>query len=550
MSEDVARKLLDFGLTNKEASIYVALLRDGKGRAGEIARKLQLNRMIVYRVLTKLQERELVKATVEKPMKFIPIPLEKALGLLMKENESKLEAMRNRYDAVIERWKTIDSEPAAVDVLSFKVVQGRKQIYELLLKMFISANDRIRIVTDQKDLLRFQYVDIDDALKRAAKRGVKIQIIVQYEEDKLDVIRNYVNFAAVKIVPFSKATRFFIADDKEMIIAFTTDDSMVLNTKRETSLKIQSTDGESLNTLVDIFTNFWESADELDVLGSISSKSTEDVRTFKTEQVFNNTLQRMIQAAQSELTIGIARDTPKQTKDMILEEVAKRAGQLYIRVILYLDQEDIDKRQDLLSKTDAYHSDLLRNMQFIIRDRKEILTTLRLKGAEAGSRFKYIWSNSPLYVESMMGIINELWENVTKIEDRVSDLKRGELSTSCFSEFKSILEQRKWKVKIPSNKGETRMRSEFGLLAENGNGQKLAAQFISGGEYRNLAAMSSFYGNAMNAGVDTLYLIAIPTPTEQETNFAQYCSMNLITAENRNGLSSKLSEIGKAIPSP
>jgi len=60
LSENVTKQLLDFGLTDKEANIYLALLRSGKARAGEIARKLQLNRMFVYRVLTKLQERELV----------------------------------------------------------------------------------------------------------------------------------------------------------------------------------------------------------------------------------------------------------------------------------------------------------------------------------------------------------------------------------------------------------------------------------------------------------------------------------------------------------
>lgn len=545
LSEAIVRQLLDFGLTDKEANIYLALLRNGKARAGEIARKLQLNRMIVYRVLTKLQERELVKATMEKPMKFIPIPLEKALELLIKETETKLGLMHDRYDAVVDSWKTVISEPPTSDVLSFKIVQGRKQIYELLGKMFKSASSWIRLVTTKKDLVRFQYVDLDDALKRAAKRGVKIQIVIQFEDDKLDIVKHYASFASIKVVPISKATRLFIADDREMIITFTTDDSMVLNTKQETCLKIESTEGRSLDTVVDIFSSFWESADELDLLENMSSKSEEDLRTLKTEEAFTKTLESMVETAESELLIGIPRDASPAMKEKIITEVTKRAGQLYVRMLLFADAED-SKHAELLEKVDAYHSDLLQGMQFVIKDRREILVTLRLNPSESSARTKHIWSNSRLYVESMAESLAGLWRKSEDIGARLTELKRTEMATGCIEELKAALERCNWAVQLPGVISPTpEVRFEFGLVAEGPKGRKLAAEFVNGGNSNNLELITSFYGKAMNAGVDSLWLISVPEMAQQESSFAEYCNMHIIQAQTINELSMKLTQLSK-----
>ena len=540
MSEQVTKQLQDFGLSDKEANIYLALLRSGKARAGEIARKLQLNRMIVYRVLTKLQERELVKATMEKPMKFIPIPLEKALDLLIRETETKLGLMRDRHDAVLDEWKSVLTEPPVSDVMSFRIVQGRKQIYELLTKMFKSADMYIRLVTTKKDLVRFQYVDLDDALKRAAKRGVKVQIVIQYEDDRLDILAHYAGFAAIKVVPISKATRLFIADDKEMVITFTTDDSMALNSKQETCLKIESKEGKSLDTVVDIFANFWDSADELD-LPENSSRAGEDLKILRTDEAFDHYLHNLIASAENELLIGIPKSTSPQAKGVILDAVAHRASELPVRMVLFVDSNDLD-RLDLLRKVDAYHSDLLQNMQFIIKDHKEILVSLQFNGSQGNTRTKHVWSNSKLYVESMAELVAGLWAKSQPIDLRLTELKRIQMAPRCLAEVKSYLERANWKVSVPGVVSPTPdSRFDFSLLAEDKKGRKLVAEFVNGGD-NNFQTITSFYARAMNAGVDSLSLIAVPSLSPEESSFAEYCSMNVIQAKDSSELSVTLNQ--------
>jgi sugar-specific transcriptional regulator TrmB len=424
--------------------------------------------------------------------------------------------------------------------MSFRIVQGRKQIYELLAKMFKSAEKYIRLVTTKKDLVRFQYVDLDDALKRAAKRGVKVHIVIQFEDDKLDILTHYTSFASVKVVPISKATRLFIADDKEMIIAFTTDDSMALNSKQETCLKIESKESKSLDTVVDIFANFWESADELDLLEP-KSKVEEDLKMLRTEEAFNKTLQSLTESASTELLIGIPKDAPLDIKEKIMAEVEKKAKQVSIRMILFADSNDLS-RQGLLRSIDAYHSDLLQNMQFIIKDRKEILVSLRLSPSEDGVRMKHVWSNSKFYVESMTELLRGVWAKSETIDSRFTELKRTQMATGCIKELKNYLERGNWKVLVPgviSPKPEVRF--EFGLLAEDTKGRKLAAEFINGGDSNNFQVITSFYGKAMNAGVESLNLISVPALSIEEASFAEYCNMRVIQANNIDELSSQLS---------
>jgi sugar-specific transcriptional regulator TrmB len=543
LSQDIAKQLLDFGLSDKESNIYLVLLKNGKARAGEIARRLQLNRMIVYRILTKLQERELVKATMERPMKFIPVPIDKALDLLIKETESKLTVMKGRYDTVLDRWSNVMSEPPGTDVLSFKIVQGRRQIYELLLKMFGSAEKWIRLVTTKKDLVRFQYVGLDDALKKASKRGVKVQIVVQYEDDKLDIIPHYVNFASVKTVSISKATRLFVADDREMIITFTTDDSMTLNTKQETCLKIQSTEGKSLDTVVDIFSNFWDSIEEFEI--TPTTNMTEDVKMLRTDGAFDSALKLMIESAKSELLIVIPCGTPASIRDKVLTELSGRSNQVYTRIILHVDQECWNKWGNLLQSVDAYHSDVMRAMQFIIKDKQEALVTLRLNSKKE-IRLKHVWSNSNLYVESMSELQADIARTCVAIDERRNELTKKKLGEECLSDLRSILEHNGWMVKVPGHINQDGTDVEFGLIAQSRDGETLAADFTLGGEDKNrecLSTITSLYGKAMTCGADVTCLICLPSPAVEDVTLADYLGVRIVGAENREELSAKLSSI-------
>jgi hypothetical protein len=296
---------------------------------------------------------------------------------------------------------------------------------------------------------------------------------------------------------------------------------------------------------VDIFTNFWESADELDMLNNMSSKPLEDVKTLRTEEAFNRTLENMVQNAQSQLIVGIPKDAPQPSKEKVMTEVSKRLGQLYVRALLYVDQGDLEKVK-LLEGAETCHTELLQSMQFVVKDQSEILITLYLSETDKTTRCKHIWSNSRLYVESMTGILTDFWQKSVSVANRIDELERLKTATDCLSELKLAIERSNWRVESfnPGASGDG-SPTQFALLAENAKGIKLAAEFIRAGDERNLEFITSFYGRGVETGVEELFLVSMSTFTPQELSLAQYFSMHTLTAQSKEELASKLKGIDR-----
>lgn len=542
----IIRQLVDFGLSDKEATIYVTLLMMRKARAGEVARELQLNRMLVYRTMAKLCDRALVKATVEKPMKFVPIPMDDALRLLIKDTEGKLSQMKYRYDALLQEWSAVDTSPSPADTLSFRVVQGRKQIYALLAKMFRSAENWIKLIVSSRDLIMFQYVDLEDLLRKASKKGVKVQIIIQCGNDKLDIVANYINFAEVRMIPMTRAARLFAVDNRELAIAFDSEESVTLNTRQDTCLYIESAEGKSLMTLTDMFSNIWETADDFDA--AYSAVSAENVKIVRDEELFEETLKDMLGRATSEIMVGIPKGVPASIKDKLLKSVANRPSPTYVRLDLYIDNSDLPKLEKLAGQIDTYHTDKLRNVQFVIVDRKEILLTSYLGGPDKSARRRHIWSNSKTWLEFVTSFMTDIWEKSLAADARIIELKERGMAMKWLSEARSILEEFKWDVHMPgrvtTKKGEA---FEFGLLAEDDHGNKIAIEFIAGENDRNLETITSFYGKAMQCDANALYLISVPPTRLEERSLAQYYNIRLLEGKNRDEIVSQISEIGERV---
>jgi sugar-specific transcriptional regulator TrmB len=105
--ESIIKEFVESGLTEKEAQIYLELNRLGPSKASIVADSLKFDRMDAYRTLEKLEQRNLVKRTLEKPMRFVAVPLEKGFDLLMEEQRNRISRIERSKEAVLKTWRTI-----------------------------------------------------------------------------------------------------------------------------------------------------------------------------------------------------------------------------------------------------------------------------------------------------------------------------------------------------------------------------------------------------------------------------------------------------------
>ena len=69
-SDDIIMKLGEAGLEEKQALLIIDLATQPPAKASEIGKRLGLSRMDAYNSLKRLQEKGLIKATLDKPIRF------------------------------------------------------------------------------------------------------------------------------------------------------------------------------------------------------------------------------------------------------------------------------------------------------------------------------------------------------------------------------------------------------------------------------------------------------------------------------------------------
>jgi sugar-specific transcriptional regulator TrmB len=92
-ADEIAQRLTDFGLDEKEAQLYVHLLKYGPKRASELARSLKTYRLDVYRNLAGLAGKEMINTQRESPAVYTALDLSKALDNVLISRHRELHSM-------------------------------------------------------------------------------------------------------------------------------------------------------------------------------------------------------------------------------------------------------------------------------------------------------------------------------------------------------------------------------------------------------------------------------------------------------------------------
>jgi len=258
----IAKKLLIYGLGEKEAKVYAWLISAGPSKANEVAKALELNRMDVYRALKKLQTAGLVNAVAGRPTKFIPVPVKEALNMLIEEARRKVREMEERRRQIVAEFSKL-TLPEVRYGPRIRVIEGRVNVYRTLERMYTSAEEGICLVTTVNDLYRMTLVDLDDVLRKVSKRGVDVRILTNPSREDEDVVKAYTKFSEVRATVLPTPLRMSASDSREAVVSILMDDSMVLKTRKDVSLW---TDGVGLIGAVRmLFEEGWRTSESMEV---------------------------------------------------------------------------------------------------------------------------------------------------------------------------------------------------------------------------------------------------------------------------------------------
>ncbi len=262
---------MQYGLSDRESLVYLSLLANGQQSAGEIAKAVQIRRMEAYRIIKRLSDSGVVVATPGNPVKYTGEPIEQVVAMMMDRQMKKLEEMEKGRAEVVSIGRTI-ATPAGQqrEEYSFKMVQGREQIYGQILRMVGAAEKSVEMVLTRNDLIQLYILGLAEALREAKKRGVKSRMITICDLQTTEPTEAILRVAELKHSDDFAKSRIVVADGDQVLVSLVLDE--VVGRKNERDVAIWTNSGDYAGTMVPMFEKaFLGSADSRERLHDLKT---------------------------------------------------------------------------------------------------------------------------------------------------------------------------------------------------------------------------------------------------------------------------------------
>jgi sugar-specific transcriptional regulator TrmB len=104
--KNLISSLVELGLTQNEAKIYMYLTKNRSKSAPEISICLKIPRTETYHLLNGLQSKEVAKSNFGKPTKFTAVPFDKSIQILVNKKRSRLQKSEREILQLSTLWKS------------------------------------------------------------------------------------------------------------------------------------------------------------------------------------------------------------------------------------------------------------------------------------------------------------------------------------------------------------------------------------------------------------------------------------------------------------
>jgi len=193
-SENILKTLKNFGLTEKEAAIYIFLAKQGAKRSGEIAKGIKTHRSEVYRMIKSLQTKGLMESTLESPTRFTVVPFEHLVESFIESKRNEAASIEKMKQDLIKDWRAISKNASEIQLEKFAVLEGRQKIYRKILEMVNKTKYQLSSITTAQALVRInQFGIIDAALTHPLKSRVKFLLITEVTKENLATVKHILN---------------------------------------------------------------------------------------------------------------------------------------------------------------------------------------------------------------------------------------------------------------------------------------------------------------------------------------------------------------------
>jgi hypothetical protein len=172
------RSLGRFGLSEREARLYLALLERGRATARELSREAKLERVLGYRTLDAMRARGIVELTAERPRRYSPVPPSVVFERDLRGRRSLVsedEAMAQQF--LVDLVTRTALPPTAAP--RYQILTGSARVYDYLREMVDRAEREIATMMTFRALRESLEHGLQDRLGKFIRGGGRFRLILE-----------------------------------------------------------------------------------------------------------------------------------------------------------------------------------------------------------------------------------------------------------------------------------------------------------------------------------------------------------------------------------
>ena len=248
-------------LDDLEAKIYLNLLRAGPITASALAKELDIDRARMYRTVDKLVSRNIISTTLSSPKLCIATDPHDALKIALGKKEDEVNRIKKSGEAIIDKINNEITTNHISTVPTFRVVQGRQNIYADIAHLIENSTGITYIATTLEDVSRMYHSTIPEKISICEKNGGKVRLLVDMNDPKLAAFVKRFNATETRIGKLPSKGRMVAQEGKKMIMSDSAASSQ--NAHADSDFSLCTNSSEMVDNIFTLCSFLWDSSKPL-----------------------------------------------------------------------------------------------------------------------------------------------------------------------------------------------------------------------------------------------------------------------------------------------
>lgn len=190
--------LVEHGVPDRAARIYLVACREGPQSASELARRAAVPRVDAYRLVRTLEREGLLTASGRRPMRFVAVPPSEVVDRFIHRATEHLRRLETDRGRLLTDWQQEIAFGEPDGPRKFLVLEGRPAIQAFLKRRFGVAEREILLSVSGFSLATAVDGGLDRALKEAQGRGVRIRMVTEISAANLGDAKHFASFVELR----------------------------------------------------------------------------------------------------------------------------------------------------------------------------------------------------------------------------------------------------------------------------------------------------------------------------------------------------------------